>query len=121
LILLAAGEDLNLRASAPVSETPLSFPKLLKVDVSALNIGSDQLHAEPVADVQTFKPFHQLTLNGQLEQTDPRTLLGCAGYDGIEPLSDSRFKQYCCGRFSDLTFDPPCRVFLFRTMLCERQ
>ena len=104
---------------APYPELTHSFPGLPEVDISALHVGSYKLDAELVTDVEPLIPAHQPTLDRQLQQTDPRTLLGRACYDGIEPLPDSRLEQYGGGGFSDLTFDLLRRVLLFRAMLCE--
>lgn len=114
------GEDLNPILSGYVSETSILFAVFPEVDVSALNIGSDELYAEPMSDVEPFKPFHELALYGRIEQANPRALFGCAGYDGIEPLSDPRLEQYRRCGFPDLTLDLLRRVLLLRAMLRER-
>src|SRR5665647_75113 len=66
----------------------LSLRHSLKVDISALHIRADQLHAEPVADVQAFKTVLQSSFNGRMQKTDPRAFVRCAGDDGIELLPD---------------------------------
>lgn len=60
----------------------------LKVDISALHIRADQLHAEPVADVQALKTALQSSFNGRMQKTDPRAFVRCASDHGIELLSD---------------------------------
>ena len=56
----------------------------LEVDISALDIRADQLHAEPVTYVQAFNPAFQSSFHGRLQQTDPRAFVSRAGDDGIE-------------------------------------
>ena len=81
----------------------------------------DQLHAEPVADVQAFKTAHQSSFNRQMQKTNPRPFVRCAGDDGIEPFADSCFQQHGRGGFFDLPFDLLGGVLLFRAVLCERR
>jgi hypothetical protein len=66
-----------------------SLSRPLKVDVSALHIRADELHAKPVANVHALKAAHQSSFNGRMQQTDPRALVRCAGDNGIEPFPDS--------------------------------
>ncbi len=40
------------------------FPE---IDMSPLNIRIDQLHAQPVADIGTVKPFNQFAFHRQAE------------------------------------------------------
>ena len=56
--------------------------------MSAFHIRADQLHAEPVADLQAFKTALQPSFNGRLEKADPGAFVRCAGDEGIELLSD---------------------------------
>ena len=65
-----------------------SLHHFLKVDISGLHICADQLHAEPVADLQTFKTALQSSFNGRMQNTDPRAFVRCAGDNGIELLTD---------------------------------
>ena len=46
----------------------------LKVDISALHIRADQLHAEPLADIHAFKTARQSSFNGRIYKTDPMCL-----------------------------------------------
>jgi hypothetical protein len=68
----------------PSAESGIS----LKVDISALHIRANQLHAEPMANVQAFKTALQSSFNRRLQKTDPRAFVRCAGDDGIELLPD---------------------------------
>ena len=61
---------------------------LLKSMISALHVRADQLHAEPVADVQALEAALQSSFDGRMQQADPRALVGCAGDDGVELLAD---------------------------------
>jgi len=62
-----------------------------EIDIPALHIRADQLHAEPVADVQAFKTAHQPSFNGRMQQTHPCSLRGGAGHDAsnCSPILDS--------------------------------
>jgi hypothetical protein len=51
----------------------------------------DQLYAEPVTNVHAFKTPHQPSFNERMQKADPRAFVGCAGDNGIEPLSRSGF------------------------------
>jgi hypothetical protein len=62
---------------------------LLEVNISLLNGCFDQLHAQPVTNIDTVKSPHQFTFNRYTEKPDPGTLLGDACDDRIELLSDS--------------------------------
>ena len=62
--------------------------RLCKVNESSFHIGADQLDAELMADVQTFKTARQSTFNGRMQDTDPGAFGRCAGDDGIELLAD---------------------------------
>ena len=100
--------------------SPRLLPHPLKVDISALDIRVDQLHAEPVADIHALKTAHQFSFDGGMQKTDPRPLVRCAGDDGIEALPDSLFQKHGCRGFSDLTFNLLRCVLLFGAMFCER-
>ena len=115
-------------ASGQNCSSPLHFldqkrrplPRHLKIDISALHIRADQLHAEPVTDVQALKTAHQPSFNGRLQKTNPRTLVGCAGDESIESFPDPRFQQQGCCGFFNLPFDLLRCVLLFGAVLCER-
>ena len=66
----------------------LSLHHFLKVDISVLHIRADQLHSEPVTDIQAFQTALQSSFNGRMQNTDPRAFVRCAGDDGIELLPD---------------------------------
>ena len=61
----------------------------LKVNIAALHIRVDQLHAELVADVHALKTARQSSFNGRMQKTDPRAFRRCAGDNGVELLSKS--------------------------------
>ena len=69
-------------------EAAASLHHSLEVDIAAFYIGAEQFHAELVADVHAFKTDLQSSFDGRIEQTDPRSLVGCAGDDGIELFPD---------------------------------
>jgi len=62
--------------------------RFLKIDISALYICKNQLHAEPVTDVHTFKAAYKPSFNGRMQKTYPRAFIRCTGDDGIEFLSN---------------------------------
>src|SRR4249920_560560 len=57
----------RLRNSVNVSIL-FSLPQPLKVDISALHIGADQLYAECAADVHAFKTADQPSFNGRMQE-----------------------------------------------------
>ena len=61
----------------------------LEVDESPLYVCVDQLYANPVAYVDTFKPMHQFPFDRRTKKTDPRAFGARTRDDAIEPVPDS--------------------------------
>ena len=64
-------------------------PNSLEVDEPLVHICVNQLHANPLAYVDTFETMHQFPFDRRIKQADPRAFGGCASDDGIEPFPDS--------------------------------
>ena len=50
--------------------------------------GQKNAHVDSITDIETPSAPYQLALRRWLEDPDPRTLLGRAGHDRVEPLTD---------------------------------
>lgn len=90
-----------------------------EVDVAALDVHGDQLHADAVADVDARCSLHQHTLGGDFQKPYPRAFGGGAGDDAIELLADARFEEKGGRGFADLPLDLVGGVFGLRAMLGE--
>src|SRR5206468_605142 len=85
----------RLAASTPVYRAGVGFSARYpgEVDEAALNVGVNELHAYPIADIKTLEAAHDFPLRRWPEDADPRTLLGRARHNCIERLSYLRCKK----------------------------
>jgi hypothetical protein len=51
--------------------TPLPSPRSDKVDESSFTIRPDELNANSISDIKTFKPSHQLSFHRRVESVNP--------------------------------------------------
>ena len=59
-----------------------------EIDVSTLNIGSDQLHSQPVSYVKSLLSLREQSLDVRLQHANKGALRGYAGDERVEHLAD---------------------------------
>ena len=76
-----------------------------EIDEAPLDIDREQLHANPVADIQAIEPLDEFPFHRHLEEPYPGAFIGGSRHDGVEPFVDPRAKQKRCRGFVDLPLD----------------
>jgi hypothetical protein len=77
----------------------------LEIDESSIHIGGDQLHSNPVANINTLKPVNQFTFDRWREKPNPCSFGRSTGDNAVKLLSESRFQKQGSRRFADLPFN----------------
>jgi hypothetical protein len=106
---LFPGEGLSFSALALVPDSG-------EVDVASLNIRAHEFHSYFVSDVKAIRTRDYFPFDRWLEEPDPRSLVGRACHDGVEPLPYPRFEQQGGGGFAKMPLDFFCIVFFLRTI-----
>jgi len=88
-----------------------------EIDISPLDVCGDQLHTNPVADINALEPLDQPPLNRHIEKPGPCAFGGSTSDDGIKLFSNSGFKKKRRGGFGDLPFDFVSGILFFCAMI----
>ena len=92
-----------------------------KVDESARDVGPDELYAHPVTDIEALESADDPAFGRRAGDAHPRSLLRCAGHDGIEPRADARGEEQRRRRLHDLPLHLRRVVLLVGAMARERR
>src|SRR5438046_4758220 len=118
LVTLEARPARSPRKKGATSAFGVDAPN--EVDKAVLDVGVDELDAHPITDVKALEAAHDLSLHGQLEDADPRTLLGRTSHDRVKLLADPRCEKLCGGGLSHLPLDLGRVVFLVGAVASQR-
>ena len=67
----------------PETNGPLSFLCSGKVDESAFYVSPDELNANPISNIKTFKSSYQLSFHRRVEEASPGSVFRGTRKDGI--------------------------------------
>ena len=92
------------------------LPASAKVDMSIVDIHTDQLHADPIAYIELFVAMRESALNRKRHQPHPGSFETRSRYNRFELLTNLFNQQHRCSTLIQPALDLCCRIFFFCAM-----